>query len=80
MSVIWENREHTRFIVSGPFDQDMPNLYVVIADFGWYVEHTDEIESWMDLYLPRGRSHREGMVITFEHSHDCSHFLLRWMP
>ena len=75
--ISWDDKR--RFIVSGPFDEDMPNLYVVIADFGWYIEHTDEIESWMDQYLPQGRDHREGMVISFKNPKDCSHFLLRWM-
>ena len=73
----WDDKR--RFIVSGPFDEEMPNLYVVIADFSWYIDNTDEIEGWMDQHLPKGKDHREGMVITFEIPKDCSHFLLRWM-
>lgn len=67
-----------RFIHTGPFDEDMPHHYIIIADYKWWNENEREIENWMDHCLPRGRKHVQGMVVVIENEADASNFLLRW--
>lgn len=67
-----------RFQVTGPFDNNMPYYYIIIADYRWWVAHEQEIHQWMTLSLPLGIRHHQGMVVTLEHERDVSNFLLRW--
>ena len=67
-----------RFQVTGPFDDDMPNYYIIIADYRWWVNHELEIYAWMDQCLPKGRHHHQGMVVVIEDEHHATNFLLRW--
>ena len=70
--------ENTRFITTGPFDEEMPNHYIIIKDYRWWNNHEMEIFNWMDQCLPRGRKHLKGMIIEIEQESDVSNFLLRW--
>lgn len=67
-----------RFIVSGPFDHEMPYHYVVIADITYWLKNEPEIYAWMDANLPRGRLHQEGMTIVLEEETDVTAFIMRW--
>ena len=67
-----------RFQVTGPFDDDMPYYYIIIADYRWWVDNEKEIYAWMKISLPQGTRHHQGMVVTLEHEQDVSNFLLRW--
>ena len=50
----------------------------MIEDFAWWTQHDQEIVMWMDDHLPRGRSHQQGMVITFDNEQQRLMFMLRW--
>lgn len=67
-----------RFILSGPFDEEMPYHYVVIADIKFWIENETAIYAWMDDNLPRGRLHHEGMVISLDNEKDSFAFILKW--
>ena len=67
-----------RFIVSGPFDHEMPYHYVVIADITYWLNNEPAIYAWMDANLPRGRLHQEGMTIVLEEETDVTAFIMRW--
>lgn len=67
-----------KFIVSGPFDHEMPYFYIVIADITFWLKNEPEIYAWMDENLPRGRMHQEGMTIALETEEDVTAFILRW--
>lgn len=67
-----------RFILSGPFDDEMPYHYIVIADITFWLKEEKAIYAWMDENLPRGRLHQEGMTIVLEKEKDATAFLLRW--
>ena len=67
-----------RFIVSGPFDEEMPNYYLIISDARWFTDNEREIHTWMQQCLPRGIDHHRGMVIDIENESDVSNFLLKW--
>lgn len=67
-----------RFIVSGPFDHEMPYHYLVIADITYWLKHEPEIYAWMDENLPRGRMHQEGMTVVLEEETDVTAFIMRW--
>jgi hypothetical protein len=67
-----------RFIVSGPFDHEMPYFYIVIADITFWLNNEPKIYAWMDENLPRGRMHQEGMTIALEHETDVTAFIMRW--
>ncbi len=67
-----------RFIVSGPFDHEMPYFYIVIADITFWLKNEPEIYAWMDDNLPRGRMHQEGMTIALEQETDVTAFIMRW--
>lgn len=67
-----------KFIVSGPFDHEMPYHYIVISDITYWLKHEPEIYSWMDEHLPRGRLHQEGMTVALETEQQVTAFLLRW--
>lgn len=67
-----------RFILSGPFDEEMPYHYIVIADIGFWLKNEPAIYAWMDENLPRGRMHQAGMTIELDNSQDALAFLMRW--
>lgn len=67
-----------RFIATGPFDNEMPFHYVVIADVYFWMENEADIHTWMDENLPRGRVHHEGMMISLDSEIDRTAFCLRW--
>ena len=67
-----------RFILSGPFDDEMPCHYIVIADISYWIKNEPEIYAWMDENLSRGRLHQEGMTIVLEDEKDALAFLLKW--
>jgi len=51
---------------------------LLISDYDWWQQNEGEILEWMDKCLPRGREHRQGMVIEFDDNQDRVNFLLRW--
>lgn len=67
-----------KFIASGPFDDEMPYYYIVIADISYWLKTEPEIYAWMDANLPRGRMHQEGMTVVLESEEQVTAFLLRW--
>ena len=67
---------HSRF-VSGYSPVTRQQL-LVIADYMWWTENETEILSWMDINLPRGRDHQQGMILTLDSEQDLMLFLLRW--
>lgn len=67
-----------RFILSGPFDEEMPLHYIVIADITFWLKNEPAIYEWMDENLPRGRLHQTGMTIELENELDALAFLMRW--
>jgi hypothetical protein len=77
MATVWDN-DKGRFIVSGPFDADMPYYYIIITDFKWWTDNELEIVDWMNRCLPRGVLHVKGMVLELETEELTSLFLLRW--
>ena len=77
MSVVFP-ADKGRFIHTGPFDDDMPHHYIIIADYRWWTDNESELYAWMDQCLPRGRKHQQGMVVVIEHEYDASNFLLKW--
>lgn len=77
MSVVFA-ADKGRFIHTGPFDEDMPHHYIIISDFAWWTDNESAIMAWMDLCLPRGRTHQQGMVVVIENEADASNFLLKW--
>ena len=68
----------SRFIATGPFDEEMPHHYIIIRDYKWWNDNEREIYAWMDECLPNGRKHQQGMVVVIEKASDASNFLLRW--
>lgn len=70
--------KNERFLATGPFDEEMPNYYIIITDYGWWSQNEKEIYEWMDTCLPNGRKHQQGMVVVIENESDASNFLLRW--
>ena len=69
---------HGKFLLSGPFDADMPYYYLIITDVEFWVKHETELYAWMEENLPRGKSHHEGMVISLDTEEDALAFLLKW--
>lgn len=70
------NPAHGRFVgVHSPLTRQQ---LLVIADYMWWTENETEILTWMDVNLPRGRDHQQGMVLTLESEQDLMLFLLRW--
>ena len=69
-----------KFILSGPFDEDMPYYYIIIKDYIFWNNNEKDIEGWMIRNLPRGINHQSGMVLTIEEEKDAMLFLLRWGP
>lgn len=70
--------KNNRFLVTGPFDDEMPHYYIIIIDYTWWQQNETAIYQWMNACLPRGHSHQQGMVIVIENEYDVSNFLLRW--
>ena len=67
-----------RFIVSGPFDHEMPYHYLVIADITFWLKNEPAIYAWMEENLPRGRLHQQGMTLELETEEQVTAFCLRW--
>ncbi len=78
MSVVIDSSTNSRFIVTGPFDEELPDYYVIIRDYRWWTDNENQIHAWMKECLPRGIQHHKGMVLTIEKESDVSNFLLRW--
>lgn len=78
MSVVFDSKDNSRFILTGPFDEEMPDHYIIIRDYKWWSQYEKEIHAWMRDCLPRGIEHHKGMVLTIENETDVSNFLLRW--
>ena len=78
MSTVFDGNDKSKFIVTGPFDEEMPYYYVVIKDYRWWANHETEIYAWMRQCLPNGTKHHQGMVVTLFTESDVSNFLLRW--
>lgn len=77
MSIVFP-AEKGRFLVTGPFDEDMPDYYIMICDYKWWAEHEKEIYNWMWQCLPKGQDHHSGMVVTLQREADVTNFLLKW--
>jgi hypothetical protein len=67
-----------RFIYNGPFDEAMPNHYMIIDDIEFWLANELVIYQWMRENLPRGVEHHQGMVVSLESERDAVAFLLRW--
>ena len=78
VSMVFDSKNKRRFMITGPFDEEMPNKYVMITDIKYWMDNEDEIYTWMRENLPRGKMHQTGMVIEFENDQDLSNFLLKW--
>ena len=75
---ILDGAQGRRFIASGPFDHEMPYYYIVIADITFWLKNEKNIYEWMELNLPRGRLHQEGMTLALETEEQVTAFLLKW--
>ena len=80
MSILNPTESKNRFILTGPFDDEMPFYYVLIKDYSFWSDNEPAIEEWMSKNLPRGVDHQTGMVLTIEEERDVMMFLLRWGP
>lgn len=49
-------------------------LNIIIEDYNYYVNHSEEIDDWLDNY----NSSREGMVIHLADEQTKMLFMLRW--
>ena len=78
MSLLDGNPNKDRFIIAGPFDEEMPYYYIIIADINWWIENEPEVYDWMEKNLPRGRMHHTGMTLSLDNEKDLMFFLLRW--
>ena len=67
-----------KFIATGPFDDEMPFHYIVIADVYYWMENETDIHQWMEDNLPRGKAHHAGMMISLDSELDRTAFCLRW--
>lgn len=77
MSVVFGD-DKSRLIVTGPFDTEMPDHYIIIKDYRWWAANETEIYAWMRQCLPNGTAHHQGMVVTLKEERDVLNFLLRW--
>ena len=77
MSVVFGD-DNGRLIVTGPFDKEMPDHYIIIKDYRWWAANETEIYAWMRQCLPNGTDHHQGMVVTLKEEQDVLSFLLRW--
>lgn len=77
MSIVFGD-DKSRFILTGPFDAEMPYFYIIIKDYRWWADNETEIYTWMRQCLPDGINHHQGMVVTVANESDASNFLLRW--
>ena len=51
---------------------------LMIEDYMWWHANEREILNWMNLNLPNGVDHQQGMTVTFDNDKDRMMFLLRW--
>jgi len=77
MSEIWADKS-SKFVLAGPFDDTMPDYYIIINNYVWWAANEKEIYAWMKQCLPNGIEHHKGMVVTLNHEHDVTNFLLKW--
>jgi hypothetical protein len=54
-----------RFLLAGPFDEEMPNYYLMITNIKWWIDHEPAVYDWMDVNLPKKRMHHVGMTLEF---------------
>lgn len=73
-----EGANGRKFVLSGPFDEEMPYHYIVITDIDHWIANEKEIYLWMEENLPRGRLHHQGMVLSLDTDQDAFAFILRW--
>lgn len=78
MSVVFDGNNNSKFILTGPFDDEMPHYYIIIKDYNYWLDHEEDLESWMDANLSRGREHQTGMTLTIESAKEAMLFMLRW--
>ena len=67
-----------RFVAYKPFDNEMPDWYVVVADLGWWIAYCDQVDEWLTTNIPDSKDIKSGMVLSFKREKDCSKFLLKW--
>ena len=67
-----------RFVAYTPFDSEMPDWYVVVADLGWWILHGHKVDAWLAANIKNSKNIKSGMVLSFKCEKDCSQFLLRW--
>ena len=67
-----------RFLVSGPFDEDMPHYYVIVRDIDWYITNETLITTWLDNSTSPDDVDISGVVLTFKQDKDLTAFLLKW--
>ncbi len=77
---IFNDNEGKRFIDAGDhgWGPSDPNHYLIIKDFSWWIQNERDIYSWMEINLPKGRMHHEGMVISMPTREQITVFLLTW--
>ena len=55
---------------------DQMKPYVIVVDWKYYIEYSEEIESWADKCTPGWKL--TGMILEFSSEQDRLAFLLRW--
>ena len=51
---------------------------LLVADYNWWHNNREEVESWMKENLSQGLQHLRGMIIKFDSDEDRVMFLLRF--
>jgi len=51
---------------------------LLVADYKWWNDNREEIESWMQENLPQGIKHLKGMLVVFDCEEDRAMFMLRF--
>ena len=67
-----------RFYLTGPFDDKMPNYYLIIIDFDWWVNNEEEVYDWMSENTEGGTDCHRGLVVSLKSKRDLTNFLLKW--
>ena len=67
-----------RFELVGPFDNEMPDYYIIIKDFNWWVYNRAAVVGWMNKNLPQGEDHAQGIIISIPNKEDATMFLLKF--
>lgn len=71
------NKPAKRFQVAENVEGITSHL-LLIEDYMWWTANEREILNWMNLNLPNGIDHQQGMIITFDSEQDRLMFVLRW--